>query len=633
MSLDTRAKGVRGGRRLCRPTIQVKTKIGSWRRTRAAAALSAAAAAAAVSGGGAQQRAGKKKHATRETKRFARNFSKFLVQYCNRSSLHGLRYIVDPQLHRFERFVWLVLFVLSSYYATHVICMLAARFEAAPTSTVIESATHRISAVPFPSVTICPNDRVDWRKVLDLETTIFGGNGMINDNSSETATVERESYLLVLAVFSNLTFGDFHQLNVTRNLTFGVLSERSITAILEAVVPSCEDLFSNCWWRYGDRNCCELLRLQRTEYGFCYSFNSKTSEYLEDQNEPPLVATDYGEWTGLRVTIRPKVIQPPPDFYSPYGIITGVTHPGAWPRTGLLVTTGHSLQVQVQCTSGYATERVLQLDADKIPCKYIENKAYYQESCYADCRREHVIKYCGCNPSFFFPSGVARDCTFDDIDCLVQWNDVFNNFNEIEGGDFNENSSMSCDCPPECEYYMYTMRIASTPVAEEDEITMDIFFEGSTTVRYKTDVIYTNLDLLVSFGGIIGLFLGGSLLSAAELMYAFSIGVISYARQHFFKMQPGKVEDSEFEELEDMSYNTHQEYEDVRGHLLFSRQPLIVGSKAISVFTLSDNLFPPREFIGGYAHSTRMRRLLSLSLHCLCRRPGCTCTRFVKRND
>lgn len=40
---------------------------------------------------------------------------------------------------------------------------------------------------------------------------------------------------------------------------------------------TCEELFLECWWRIKYYNCCQILTLQKTEYGICYSFNSATS--------------------------------------------------------------------------------------------------------------------------------------------------------------------------------------------------------------------------------------------------------------------------------------------------------------------------------------------------------------------
>lgn len=44
-------------------------------------------------------------------------------------------------------------------------------------------------------------------------------------------------------------------------------------------------------------------------------------------------------------------------------------------------------------------------------------------------------------------------------------------------------------------------------------------------VKYRTDVKFGWLDLLVGFGGVAGLFLGCSILSGVEFFYCFTIGL------------------------------------------------------------------------------------------------------------
>jgi acid-sensing ion channel, other len=52
---------------------------------------------------------------------------------------------------------------------------------------------------------------------------------------------------------------------------------------------------------------------------------------------------------------------------------------------------------------------------------------------------------------------------------------------------------------------------------------VNIQFLSWPIVRYQRDVLFGWVDLLVSFGGIAGLFLGFSLLSALEIFYYFTL--------------------------------------------------------------------------------------------------------------
>lgn len=50
-------------------------------------------------------------------------------------------------------------------------------------------------------------------------------------------------------------------------------------------------------------------------------------------------------------------------------------------------------------------------------------------------------------------------------------------------------------------------------------MTLDFHYQSANIVKYRTDVTFGWLDLMVSFGGIAGLFLGCSILSGVEIVY------------------------------------------------------------------------------------------------------------------
>lgn len=52
-----------------------------------------------------------------------------------------------------------------------------------------------------------------------------------------------------------------------------------------------------------------------------------------------------------------------------------------------------------------------------------------------------------------------------------------------------------------------------------DNMTLDFHYENANLVKYRTDITFGWLDLMVSFGGIAGLFLGCSILSGVEIFY------------------------------------------------------------------------------------------------------------------
>lgn len=84
-----------------------------------------------------------------------------------------------------------------------------------------------------------------------------------------------------------------------------------------------------------------------------------------------------------------------------------------------------------------------------------------------------------------------------------------------------------------------------------DNMTIDFHFQSASIVKYRTDVTFSWLDLMVSFGGIAGLFLGCSILSGVEIIYyliimALMIGKRLKSRaEKFFKSHSNQINVSE----------------------------------------------------------------------------------------
>ncbi|CAH1394148.1 unnamed protein product [Nezara viridula] len=77
--------------------------------------------------------------------------------YCDASSIHGVRYIAESSRPFFERFLWVVIlvvsFILSGYYTVAV-------WEETPIAVVEIEGAHDNSRIPFPAVTICSNAKM-----------------------------------------------------------------------------------------------------------------------------------------------------------------------------------------------------------------------------------------------------------------------------------------------------------------------------------------------------------------------------------------------------------------------------------------------------------------------------------------
>lgn len=57
-----------------------------------------------------------------------------------------------------------------------------------------------------------------------------------------------------------------------------LLNDVNLADFMLSTLPACNEIFGRCKWHGQIIPCCEAFSLQRTEEGFCYSFNSLTSE-------------------------------------------------------------------------------------------------------------------------------------------------------------------------------------------------------------------------------------------------------------------------------------------------------------------------------------------------------------------
>lgn len=62
-------------------------------------------------------------------------------------------------------------------------------------------------------------------------------------------------------------------------------ADLSAKKALFELLPKCKDILFNCTWNFEPIDCCDIFDLQKTHYGYCYSFNSQTSMMLS-KSEP-----------------------------------------------------------------------------------------------------------------------------------------------------------------------------------------------------------------------------------------------------------------------------------------------------------------------------------------------------------
>ncbi|XP_030564308.1 pickpocket protein 19 [Drosophila novamexicana] len=481
--------------------------------------------------------------------KFLKLVTPYLKEYCSSSSVHGIRYLTDPKLRNFERLIWLLILVGTFICATIVYVDLTELYNSARVHTTIEDSMLPIFYVHFPSVGICPRSRINWPRLQEEVPAYFMGTN---------ATAEqKELFKSFFTAVSALHFNDMRSLesffkNSSLAASISQLDGLDVTKVLEYMNLDCGDFFLDCNWRGRPHNCCEIFEMQRTELGFCWVFNSAVSAQMrqrqrEDKYYPRRTAQS-GPGTGLQVVMGLNKTLAKPGLR---GVYVMVKQPQQWSEAARLVPhdSHNRISVMPRYTGSDSRTRVLTarvrrcIFPDEIHDPHYKNLpgfVYWRGNCRTKCHQEHVIDLCKCSPSLLFPRSQGdnlTDCKASDYKCLYEHRLTFSVERlplEQQYVDNVYKDSMNCDCLNSCSQLVYDT-IFSNSAMDSQELNADVismhlevFFQSPWFIKYQTHMRFTFVELLASFGGIIGLFLGASLLSAIELVYYFTIGLYLY---------------------------------------------------------------------------------------------------------
>ncbi|XP_065203446.1 sodium channel protein Nach-like [Planococcus citri] len=164
----------------------------------------------------------------------------------------------------------------------------------------------------------------------------------------------------------------------------------------------------------------------------------------------------------------------------------------------------------------YTTEEARQLSIRQRHCvfpdeiKLITDDIYTFGACMTECRMNMAKEKCGCIP-FFYPNIEGYEyCKLEGLICLDQFKE------EIT-------KAFNCPCELSCMYTVYEIEKLEDSKKKTENDPLELSFVSWPMIRYKRDVLFGWVDLFVAFGGIAGLFLGFSLLSAVETIYYFTL--------------------------------------------------------------------------------------------------------------
>ncbi|CAH1100668.1 unnamed protein product [Psylliodes chrysocephalus] len=486
----------------------------------------------------------------------------YFKEYCNSTSIHGFKYFAESR-SLCERLLWLILVLFSISACVYLIVQTYVKFQQSPVIVSFATTNTPIYTIPFPAVTICPLSKA--RSSLFNFTDV-----MAKIKRAKQISDKEKRYAKYMSLLCGRGSPFFKE-----ESTF---TEDFFSGIDEFKIPQREFMLS-CVFLDSQESCQKLFHPIIADQGICYTFNMLDRKYIYNENvvldkkyhflnqstlgwtvdkgyqtdrkgrdsNYPYRALLSGAENALQITMFQNVSNI--DHYcvkDVQGFNVLIHPPHTLPRLKKqFFTVGfkQSVMASVRPNEMTTSDQVLQFDSSIRKCYFSTEKklkyfkVYTPGNCELECLTEYTLKRCGC-VSYYMPreEGTLL-CGNANASCMGKAEYSLKRKQSLEVEREEENGHYSCDCKPLCSDVTYNTEISGSYWDLEDQIQawfsnfnmprdkwsqyakLTIFFEQDSFLTSERNELYSPIDFLANFGGLLGLFTGFSLLSAAEIIY------------------------------------------------------------------------------------------------------------------
>ncbi|XP_072040784.1 acid-sensing ion channel 1C-like [Amphiura filiformis] len=420
-----------------------------------------------------------------------------LEQKCAQSTtFHGLSSIADKSKPTWLRIAWILAVATCMGVCIWQICL---RFEALYDINTIVSSVYP-NELEFPAVTICNFNRYRTSQIRPEDLPFI----RYTQFAVENYDLDLESW------------HDYPDYNTTFNFT--EFTNRA-GFILD------DDTLLDCNWR-GKECFAENFTHVFTSYGNCWTFNSGKDNR---GNELPILTEELpGSKNGLNVIINIQQLEYSESFAG--NIQAGLkvlVHDQADPPH--MDSLGSAVPPGFYGFIGIRKKTFINLEPPWGTCNRSKTLQYYNKytlsGCFIECSLTHIISICQCKPLRY--PGTAEVCTPHVEETCVR--DVLS---QLSSGSLG-----ICSCPIPCNYTEFATSISYGAIPNQsvadwfgllfnitDEfqrlnyVAIDVYYEELHLQTFNENKAMTVSSLISDIGGNVGLFLGGSILTFAEII-------------------------------------------------------------------------------------------------------------------
>ncbi|KAJ8686888.1 hypothetical protein QAD02_022682 [Eretmocerus hayati] len=482
--------------------------------------------------------------------------------YCDHCTIHGLKYVGDTSLSNFERLFWVLSFFLAIIGAGFFIWHLYAKYQTSPIIISRSSEPVSVEQFPFPAITVC---------------------NMNNAKKSAALTIIRENDTLQKFFLDDIcNFWNFST-HLQRDLQEDLGEWDNIYKFLLHVSQDCSEMLYHCQWHGNWTNCTDIFNPVLTDEGLCCKFNSVprsmllydpriwenlplsyasnihidwNPEYIFTKDDPasaiPWRAYGSGSEYGLTLAMDVEADEYYCSSTASVGFKMLLHSPVETPQIAdfaFTLSPGKETRVIITPHITDADKSIMKIPVKVRRCYFLNEKklhyyrTYTHRNCLLECEANFTLSACNCMQYYMPVSNETRICGKSDEECARNARRIMKNklFEEDDSSNvFNVTETPSCKCYPGCNEINYSTEIShsmlmttftiqeeyrriSDEYFQKNVALVHIFFIDTSYLKYTKNELYGFAELLSNTGGLLGLFMGFSLLSITEFIYYFTI--------------------------------------------------------------------------------------------------------------
>ncbi|EDX14297.1 GD18259 [Drosophila simulans] len=486
-------------------------------------------------------------------------------------SLQGYNKLLSPDLTLGQRLIWLLVHMATTVSLIVVLSLTWEQFVAQSFVTNLKDPLFPVENVPFPAVSICPNNRISRQAVIRYAEELRLNSPVIRpvEYFLERLSFFREFYTHVGVVVDTddfITFQTFLDVFGTWNNETFFDTRR----IMKMLTPRCQEFVLKCTVANVEVPCFSKDAFQDslTMYGPCCTFNMENK--LKKRHFKNRLASSE---LGLKVVLNDSHV----DYFAP-----------------ILNTNGYIVLIHnAENYASVSSSNVLEMFPGQGEDSYIARRCYFEyeaqnpvheelmktysysytfPNCISRCRIRSIIALCRCLP-FQMPLQLVENldgvvfCTLGHVSCLNQymfkWRNILTERHIINGLEREIEEALYCpQCLPSCRDVQYGVSMSALPI---DNYLATLKLDDNNQTEFSTDIsvlrVYfgephaqyyirllnnTWFEVFSTIGNIMSIFVGFSMVAIFEILFFFT----KYIYEGCHRMVEQNIIDRKAKELE-----------------------------------------------------------------------------------